>query len=693
MNTWTRAACVALVCHASTAAADESPQSKDGEADEIVVVGRSVATSASQVVVERELLVDTASVLKEIPGANVNRNGQITGIAQYRGMYGDRVAVHIDELGIIAGGPNAMDTPLSYMSPMITERLSVARGIASVSLAPESIGGHVGSTLSRGDFSAAGLGVSGLVGTRYSDNGQVSTSAGRLTLASQQHRVTAIAEIDSGDDIDTPEGEIRPSGLHRGRYDLSYAHTEDGMGVLVFAGKLDTRDAGTPALPMDILFIDTSLFGARLDLSVNDALDVEARWAYDDVEHEMDNYSLRQAPMPAMQRLNATSGKGAQYSLAGVIGLARSSLRVGFDGIAATHDSVISNPNNAQFRVDNFTGVTRDLFGVFGEWRRDVGQGSAELGLRTNRVETHAGMVGASGMMPAMATMVDELADDFNAASRNLAWNTVDAVLKFRRGVSSTTEWNLEIGSKSRAPSYQELYLWLPLEATGGLADGRTYIGNLDLRAERSREVVIGTAFDNGRFGLSPQVFYRAVADYIQGVPSENATANAVATMMSGMPPLQFENVDARIWGFDAAWRFEISEQWLLDGTVTIARGRRTDADDNLYRLAPYNGSIGLTFQADGWALKSEFVRYLDQDMVSAYNAEQETAGYWLANAALTWNPRESLRVEARVDNLLDESFQDHVAGINRAAGSGLPTGVRLFGAGRTMTAGVIYSF
>ena len=78
------------------------------------------------------MLVDTATALKDIPGANVNRNGLITGIAQYRGMFGDRVTVGIDDLGIISGGPNAMDAPLSYMSPMITEELVVDRGIASV---------------------------------------------------------------------------------------------------------------------------------------------------------------------------------------------------------------------------------------------------------------------------------------------------------------------------------------------------------------------------------------------------------------------------------------------------------------------------------------------------------------------------------------------------------------------------------
>ena len=172
-----------------------------GDVDEVIVVGRSVSTGLAQVEVDREMLVDTATVLKTIPGANVNANGPVTGIAQYRGMYGDRVAVMIDHLGLVSGGPNAMDAPLSYVSPMITSELAVTRGIPSVSMAPEAIGGHVSTKLARGDFAVTGNELSGFVGSRYSANGNLSTSAGQLVMANRSHKLAFIAEVDDGDDI------------------------------------------------------------------------------------------------------------------------------------------------------------------------------------------------------------------------------------------------------------------------------------------------------------------------------------------------------------------------------------------------------------------------------------------------------------------------------------------------------------
>ena len=100
MNTCKRAAIAALVVLPATGLAQDDTQTDESVTDEIVIVGRSVSTSSVRVEVEREILVDSAAVLKDIPGANVNRNGALTGIAQYRGMYGDRVAVDVDQLGL-----------------------------------------------------------------------------------------------------------------------------------------------------------------------------------------------------------------------------------------------------------------------------------------------------------------------------------------------------------------------------------------------------------------------------------------------------------------------------------------------------------------------------------------------------------------------------------------------------------------
>jgi iron complex outermembrane receptor protein len=644
--------------------------------------------------VEEEMLMDTAAALKDLPGSDVNVNGRITGIAQYRGMYGDRVAVTIDGIGMIGGGPNAMDTPLSYVSPMITEDLVLERGIPGVGSAPESVGGHIDAKLARGSFSdSTNFGLAGAIGSRYSGNGNSSTSAGRLTVANSNHKLSLIAEADRADDIDTPEGTIYPSGLTRDRADISYAFSGNNTDFLLFAGMLDTEDAGTPALAMDIALIDTQIYGTRLRTDLTQNFTIDASIGYNDVFHEMDNFSLRTAPgNPMAYRMNTATGSGTNFELATITGLGDSSLRIGLDGKLATHDSLITNPNNPMFLVQNFSDIQRDLTGIFAVWQRETDNSNWEIGLRFNEIRTDAGTVETRGLMGMMGDAADILSTAFNDADRDLQFRNFDVVAKYRRPVFSNAELHLEIGSKTRAPSYQELYLWLPLQATGGLADGRNYIGNLDLDSERSAEINIGLGWSNGNFDISPQVFFKSIDNYIQGVPSDNMTANMLSVMMSGAPALEFANVEAEIYGFDLAWKYRVTDNVYFDGLAAYSRGKRTDVDDNLYRLAPLNASIALNYVAANWAAKTELIGYAQQDKVSSFNDEQPSAGYGILNLSAVWNPWQAVRLEVRADNLFDRSYQNHLAGVNRVTGD-IPAGTRLYGAGRTLSAGLVITF
>lgn len=235
--------------------------------------------------------------------------------------------------------------------------------------------------------------------------------------------------------------------------------------------------------------------------------------------------------------------------------------------------------------------------------------------------------------------------------------------------------------------------MWLPMQSTGGFADGRTYIGDLGLQSEQSNELNIGVFLMSESFSISPQVFCKKVDGYIQGVTSTNSAANMVAIMMNSKPALQFSNTDAEIWGVDIAWDYRLSERFTVDGVATYARGKRTDVADDLYRLAPPNGSVGLTYSSDSWSLGARLAAYAKQDKLSAVNEEQASAAYELVSMDFVWNPTESVRLEARIDNMLDTYYQDHLTGINRAGGSDIPVGTRLPGAKRSLSAGVIFSF
>ncbi len=661
---------------------------------EEVVVNGSHEKRTIDVVDELTIAPDTAQLLKKAPGANVNSNGPLTGIPNYRGMYGPRVGVELNGVQLAPAGPNWMDPPLSYAAAAQLESLQLYRGIAPVSVVQESIGGAINAVTHKGEFTdSKDMAVAGhLVGSGQSVN-QGSQLGATLLLSNQAHRLRIAAMAEQGDDAQFSDGDILPSEYQRDRYELGYGF-RSGFHTLQFDySRSETDDTGTPALPMDIDYIDGDLYSASYTYSGEDWA-LNAKFFGSDLDHGMSNYHLRTQPMnDAMWRRNTTDSENRGFKVTASFQDDRGSWILGADGLASVHNSDIDNPNNPMFFVTNFNEAERDVYGLFVERQHEFGNAwSAEFGLRYNRVEMDADEVdGTPAMMmpPAMA-----LRDAFNGADRQQSDDNIDAVAKVWYEANDDLSLYVGLGRKNRSPAYQERYLWLPLQATGGLADGLTYTGNIELKPEVAHEIELGFDLNSGGLTLSPRLFYRDVKDYIQGTATGVIPAVMFSTMMGIPQPLQFNNVDAAIYGFDMDWSYDLSASWALSGLINYVRGERDDVDDNLYRIAPLNGSVKLAYRANQWGGGVEAILFDDQDKTSATNNEQPSDGYGLINVSAYWQATAGLRLALGVDNALDEDYADHLSGVYRVTGNpDIAQGERIPGYGRNLFARIDYQF
>jgi iron complex outermembrane receptor protein len=666
---------------------------------EELVVTATHSTRTIDVTNALSISPDVAQLLKEAPGANVNSNGPLTGIPQYRGMYGARVATAIDGNQLAPSGPNWMDPPISYVVGSQLESLEVYRGIVPVSVAQESIGGAVDARLKKGTFGTSSeFDIAGRVMTStQSINGGYKLST-NLYTSNDQHRIKLGALTESGDNADFPDGKIRPTEYERQRYDIGYGFRTGPHTLQLDYGYNDTGDTGNPALPMDIQYIRGDLYNLGYQFEANADTDIALSLYGSELRHAMTNYELRQAPPPGNWRRNKAKSDNAGFKLQGTLRDTQGEWRVGVDGFDSKHDSNIDNPNNPMFFVANFNSAEREVLGAFIERQQSFGSHwNTELGIRYNQVSMDAGKVnGTPAMMMPPAMM---LRDNFNNAQRSQDDDNVDLVAKAWYAASKNSSWYLGLARKNRSPSYQERYLWLPLEATAGLADGRTYTGNIELDPETSNQVEFGLDYSNSRLTLSPRIFYSKVDDYIQGTPSEVAPAVMFVQMMNMMngtnnaPPLQFNNVDAKLYGFDMDWTLQLDESWSLSGIVNYVRGERDDINDNLYRIAPPNASFRLNYAQASWSAGLESVIYDEQNQVSETNSEQKTSGYGIVNLSGTWQATSALQLAAGVDNVFDREYQDHLNGYNRAANPDISKGERLPGYGVNAFARLLYEF
>ena len=87
--------------------------------------------------------LDNSDLLRLFPGGNRNSNGPLTRISQYRGLFGAQNNVSIDGLAYTAGGPNWMDSPLSSIPQSLTQSVTLYRGLGSVNVIEEGLGGGI----------------------------------------------------------------------------------------------------------------------------------------------------------------------------------------------------------------------------------------------------------------------------------------------------------------------------------------------------------------------------------------------------------------------------------------------------------------------------------------------------------------------------------------------------------------------
>jgi len=642
---------------------------------------------------------DLADWLTSVPGANINSNGPITGIAQYRGLYGDRVSASLDGHPVIGAGPNAMDTPLSYSTPLIVDSMTVYRGIAPVSAGINTLGGAVEVKMRKAEtMNSQETVLSGDVQAGYRSNNSAKTLSAVTNIAKGDVAVLLYGNSQKGDSMESGAGvDISPTDFDKVQLggDIRYSNADNEVGLGYHY--TDTNDSGTPALPMDIEYIESHRI--TLDGAFNIS-DWQGEWqlGYIDADHGMTNYLMRENNDPTKYRLNTATADTSDFKLKLTKGFSFGELTFGVDGYFATHDSVITNPNNMMFEVVNFNNVEDNRYGLFTQWQNQYDQTTVQLGVRLKRAEANAGDIGSSmAMMPnTMGTLVTELRNNFNNANRKVSDNNIDIALNTQTILSPNVTFSAGVGLKNRAPSYQERYLWTPMESTGGLADGHTYIGDINLKSETAYQVDLGLTYQDDKLMLAPHVFYQSIDDYIQGTPMGMAdmSAKMLANMMSGdTNPLKFSNVDAKLYGIDLNGYYHVSEQIGLSTIISYVQGERRDIDDNLYRIAPLNGQINVSYSGDDWMVKTSLVVSAKQNDVSSTNGEQKTAGYGVVNIDAQYFVNNDLALRLGVDNLLDKNYQNHLGGYNRVKGTEIPVMSRLPSEGVSAWAELTYSF
>jgi len=656
--------------------------------DVIIVTGHA-ATSATRQAITPEAApaagADVTHLAARTPGGARIGNGELSGQMAYRGLFGERLNLRVDGQRFASGGPNLMDPVFHYAPPPLVAAIVIDRGVSPVSEGPGLAGG-ADAVFKRVDYADGPGGRPGYDLTFSARSVNDSLEAGGVIgLAGETWRANLLGAWEEGGDTEFGDGTIGGTRYERGVFGLS-------AGVKLGAGEIgldlrrqNTGPSGNPPFPMDIQYFDTDFARLSVSAPLGDVR-LEAAVHVTDVAHLMDNFSLRPAP-PDMRRratfADATT-RGAMLEI-GFDALG-GALALGLDTDTVEHDVTITNPANGDFFVTPFPEIGLDRIGGFAEWTGPIGPVRGEFGLRLDRHDHDAG---EALLGPALPMGPRALAAAFNSADRSGEETTTDLVARLWTPAENGLSWRATLARKQRMPGYIQRYGWLPINASGGLADGNIYVGALDLEPETAWIAEAGADWQGPKAYARPTLFLREVDDYIQGVPIDSTPGvvdspeEMIAAMNGDPTPLIWANVEARLYGADLDFGYDFGGPLRIDGVASYVRGERRDVDDRLYRIAPPSLTAALSWEEARWSLALETRAVAEQDAVSETNGELETPGHVVFNLRGEWQLAEGLALAAGVENLFDTVYREHLSGYNRNGFGDVTLGTRLPGPGR----------
>ncbi|WP_226664402.1 TonB-dependent copper receptor [Microbulbifer aggregans] len=636
---------------------------------------------------------DGADYLKTIPGFSVIRKGGTDGDPVLRGMAGSRLSMVLDGESILGGCNLRMDPPTAYIYPETLDQIRVIKGPQTVMYGP---GNSAGVVLFERDQERVeapewDLHTSLLAGTADRQDGLLDAA-----YKSPEFALRGTVTSASADDYEDGDGVTVHSRYQRWSGQLGFAWTPDDDTRLELSSTRSDGEAAYADRGMDGAKFSRENFNAKyIRQNITPLIRTfEVQGYYNDVDHIMDNYSLRtpggMMAMPmAMNPDRKTSGGKLVLTLA-----PREDLEVtaGLDAQENRHRVRSTMNQNAMDyrdleRVDN---AEFQQTGLFSEWswlpqpgaRWIAGARLDDWRLRDLR-ETVALSMMASAANPTAGERREELLQSgFVRYEQNLATSTP---------VSATLYAGL--GYNERFPDYWEII-------AKETADS---VSALDIESEKTAQLDIGFIYRNEKLSASVSAFANTIDDYlmIQSGYSKAAATGGMSDMgtMAGTRTTTIvRNIDARSWGLEMDLGYRLADNWRSELTLSSVRGANESDGTTLAQLPPLETRLGLYYEQAQWSAGVLWRAVAAQDRVDVGRGNIAGQDFGPTDAASVlslnagWRPTKEVLVTAGIDNLLDETYAEH---ISRAGASipGFDQLTRINEPGRTLWMKAVYSF
>lgn len=586
---------------------------------------------------------DGADYLKTVPGFSLIRSGGTNGDPVLRGMFGSRLNLLTDGGHMQGACPARMDNSLSYVSPETYDRLEVIKGPQTVLWGPGASAGTVRFERDIPFFDRPGAQFNGSLtfGSFGRDDQVVDTAFG---TAQGYARITA--NRSQSDDYEDGNGDEVPSAWKKWNADVAFGWTPDADTLVEVSAGNGDGEARYAGRSMDGSQFDRTSYGLRAERrNFDGALDkIEARLYYNDVDHVMDNYSLRD-PDPDSSMPMAMASNVAQHTSGGRVAFSWKTdawdLQAGLDARDSRHRKRSGRGRDTYRAQPWITDARFENLGIFAELGRNLTERQRLVGgLRLDRASARDERTTTGGMMPRPNPTQGQTRRD-TLPSALIRWEI--------QPVDSAVMWHFGLGHVQRMPDYWELFS----PTTGPAGSVNAFAG---VEPEKTTQLDLGLHYRKGRWDAWASLYAGRIDDYIlfkysQGMMGASAQAY---------------NVDADIRGGEVGFEFRPVTEWKLGASLAYAWGE-IDGVGALPQTPPLEARLNAAYDNKRWSVGALLRAVSAQDRVSPGYGNVvgqdlgESAGFAVFSLNGGYRFTDRLQLAMGIDNIFDRAYSEHL--------------------------------
>lgn len=600
---------------------------------------------------------ESGAILRQFSGVEAQRLGGHGLDILIRGQGQSAVNVLIDGGKIEGACPNRMDSPTAYSELASFDKITVIKGVQSLQYG---VGGTAGTVLlerEKPEFTP-NKNYQGEVYAATNSNGLNQDLGAEVAVGNQQAYMVLQASKKSADDYKDGNGKgVRSSyETQQGHIDLGWTPTDDQH--LKLSHEIsNTQDAlyqgaGMDSPKSDGTMTRLSYQGKNISGAVN-AIDVSAY--HSNVEHVMDNFSLRTPPstMMWMETPSEVTTQGAKIKLSSQ--LATTQLDYGLLLQTMEKQATLFNraPSSPQYNKSQYfmwPNTSTEQNSLFAEANTALSSSQNLIyGLRMDQVTAQAKDANQAPDNTMMAPQPRKPVELYNSANPNYSGKTKieetnwNGLIRYEQTLSASLAWFGGLSLTTRTADETERFM--------ARAD---WTGNPDLNPEKHLQLDLGFNQKTQSYNWSANIYYDQVSDYIL----RDLAANQTDITNSGQG---YVNVDAIIYGAELDLDYQLNQAWSFGGQLALTQGRNTTDKRDLANMSPLNGLLYGRYDRANWYAATRFNFATEQNQNDRDYEEEKAPAWSKLDVFAGYNITQTFQLQAGVDNLFDHAYFTHV--------------------------------